>query len=160
MSARSNNAGGAKPLPPLDLCASSQSHICYMTLPPHCFIGQQPIAGDTTGEMPKLDASFTYLETKTADVINGGYCVLHRGLEGSCTPACLMRAFTSTFLPQPTQSSASFVSANLPLWSKTVPGEFMQWQKAANLSVPLPDSAWWPRVHILLGLLANLLTLV
>lgn len=68
MSTRSDNTGEAKPLLPLELCTSIQSHICYMTLPPHCFISWKSVAGDTTGAQnsrrTKLDDSFMYSETK------------------------------------------------------------------------------------------------
>lgn len=36
------------------------------------------------------------------------------------------RAFTLTYLQQTTQSSTSFVSAKLLMWSKTVPDNFTE----------------------------------
>lgn len=69
----------------LDLCASIQSHVCYITLPPHCFFGQRSVAGDTTGaQNSRRNAQARWqlhvLRDKNGgdDAIYGGCCALHR----------------------------------------------------------------------------------
>lgn len=75
MSTRSDSAGEAKPLTPSMSATSLQSHICYITLP--CLLiafsardlQQETPREHKTAEIPKLDGSFMYLETKEEEMM-------------------------------------------------------------------------------------------
>lgn len=151
---------------PLDLCASIQNHVCYMTLLPHCFIGWRYVGGDTTEVQNSRSAQARWqlhvLRVKNGgdDAIYGGSCALHRKV---CRAAAqTLVSWGGIHLDLPTtnkQSFTGFVSTRLLMWSKIDPSSFTQWQKPTNSSVPLPDSVWGAQVYLFFGLLANLLTL-
>lgn len=162
MSTRSNNIGEAKPLLPL---ISVPLYGAMFAIWPFLLAAlmarnpqqETPPEHKTAGETPKLDDSFTYFHRKMKRMMQfmRMLCATQKGLKGNYSKARFMRG-RSLWPTYNKQRRA--LPLQLLVWSKTVPGNLMQWQKPTK---PNRAVAWFSVVTSdMPSLPANLLTLV
>lgn len=165
MSTRSDNAGEAKPLLPLIFVP--QFRATFAVWP---FLLTASSAGNPwqerpeehKTEVPKLDDSFTFLETKMEEMMQFMEDAVHytERSEGQLHESLFhQRAFILTYLQKQHWALLVLSQQSYSLWSKIVPGNSTQQQKSRKLEYAITQFSVVTSGN-LFGFLASLLILV